>query len=157
MVKPFTQRELEALVPRMKATLVAAETEAERIDLLGEINSINAELAELKRMHGAEVQDKDTGEKWAVKRGRTAVRSYNTPKLLARAANDLNVPLATAIGYLRDADVLRLTWQYTNLKKFVAENDMTISVAQHEVADGDDEDMGEYWKDNTPRYVKADE
>ena len=54
--KPYTQRETQLVVGRLRATLLAAEGEGGALDVIGDIKSIETQLADIRKGAAAEFQ-----------------------------------------------------------------------------------------------------
>ena len=73
---------------------------------------------------------------------RKATRTYNDSALLHSFwVDDLNSTLHS----LMEHDVVRLSWQWSKLQAEANRRDVSLRIAKHEVADGDDEHVGELW------------
>lgn len=144
--------------PAYCKTLILRAEGDELIDILAEINSVERQLGELRRSHQAELVDKEAGEEWEVKTSRSCARSYNNPGLILKAAEALNVTPLRAMALLSMGDpkeaVLKLTWGWRNLQRFASENDVTLTIAPHEIEEGEDADVGEVWTTSSVRYQK---
>jgi hypothetical protein len=146
-------KKLQAFPSYAKTLILRAEGD-ELIDILAEINSVEQQLGKLRRSHQAELVNNEGGDEWEVKTSRSATRSYNNPRLILKAAEALKAKPLKAMAMLVAADVLKLNWQWKKLQQFVAENDITIQIAQHEISEGDEADVGEVWTTSSVRYAK---
>lgn len=117
-------------------------------DVTGTVNYLVGMLNDLKRRLLAEAAPAE-GEHYRIVETRAAKRSYNTNGLLAAFTRPGESPNDT-LKALLDADVVRLAWRWTDLQNLANDLDVTLSVAKHEIADGDPEALvGEVWTTNT--------
>lgn len=150
----------------VRAYLTEVTTDAELVDALGEINSFERWVADLRRTRASEVQAGATGTRWAFKQGRQAKRSYNTGRLMSRLWAALEDYMNTqghllfqdVLRILVDEKVIRITWSWTNLQKLADKLNLSLMVAKHEIMDGDPElDVGEVWGWGSPSYEPVEE
>lgn len=125
------------------------------VDALAEVYAAERGANAERRLGQAEIQNKDTGTTHVVKVGRTATRSFNTPRLITRFADVQGVSPLAALTYLVQLDVVRINWQWTKLKDLMSELEMAVTVQPSEIVHGDDADVGEVWKDTAPQYNKV--
>ena len=145
---------LEQIVPDVKATFLSVATDEERVDLLGDIRSVEQGLAALRKSGASEIEAGTTGTRWEFRQGRAAKRSYNTPQLLHKIADAMGVSTWEAFVTLFRGDVLRISWQWSKLNRVLDEYRVTTVTARHEIEEGDEADIGEYWKDGYPSYER---
>lgn len=147
-----------ALIEGMRKTLTALKlcpvSEDELVDVAGEVKALVAALTEYRKGLEAEMPAKATGKGYRATESRTAKRSYNTNGILAafsraKTPRGASVPFWNHSGYLGgllEADAVRLTWRWTELKAMAERYDVTLTVAHHEIEDGDpDALIGEVW------------
>lgn len=142
--------------PRTARELILSCEGDEYIDALAEINDAEKGLGSLRRRSSKEASNGDHGTSWAIKVGRKCVRSYNNMSLIVKFADAMNVTVMQAMGQLIASKALRLSWQWTALKKEANEYNVTLAVAHHEILDGDEADVGEVWVDDYPKYERLD-
>lgn len=142
-------------VPKTAHDIVlAAEGEEEIVDALGTIRSIEVGLADVRKMGASEIEPGAAGHRFRFEQSQSAKRSYNTQGLLAKfmAASDRD--LISTLRMLMEEDVVRVSWQYTNLKKAARKWGVSLTTAHDEIQDGDpNADIGEVWKHGYPKYV----
>jgi len=150
--QPYTQTEVGEIVPRIKETVLRAQGEEELVDTLGDIRSIEVGLSNLRRSTAMELDDYIEGDRWRMKRPRKAMRSFNTSRLLARFSKALDLTVAATVSRLLADGVISLNWNWSMLKNYAEMHDVSLTIAQHEVEDGDVEDVGVYYKSGYPTY-----
>lgn len=115
--------------------------ESEVADVIADLETAERTLAACRRSLLAELPGPVSGRRYRIVEDRQAKRSYNTSGLLAAFGGFDSLPRLVA------DDVVRLQWQWTKLRREAERDDVTLSVAQHEIADGDpDALVGEVWK-----------
>jgi len=154
--KGLTANGIAKIVPSLKQTLLNAHGEGEALDVLGDIKSIESQLATIRKGAAVEFEDGMAGKRWRFEQGRRSIRSYNTPRLVKAFADALGEPLWQTFVWLYRKDVIRLSWQQTNLERAAAETGIPLTEAQHEITDGDDADVGVNWKSAYPSYKRVD-
>jgi len=144
---------LQAIPGHAKDIILRAEGD-DLIDVLAEVNSVERMLGQIRRGHQTELVDEDEGSEWAVKTSRSAQRTYNTPSLVVKASEVLNVSPLRAIAELKERGILSINWKWTQLKDFLIEHDLEYVTVSHEIEDEDNADIGEVWTTSSVRYVK---
>lgn len=110
-------------------------------DTVGDLRAAERVLADVRRMLMSELTGPVVGERAEVTESRSAKRSYNTSGLLSAFGG------FDALPRLVSQDVVRVSWQWSNLRRVAAAEDVTLSVASHEIEDGDTEALiGEVWE-----------
>lgn len=80
-------------------------------------------------------------------------RSYNIQGLLVkRMAADPEITIADVLREWLDEGVFPKTLRWTQLVKWAHAHDVSLTIARHEIKDGDVDDVGEYWK---PKPLKV--
>ena len=153
--KPYTQRETQLIPGRIKATLMAAEGEGGALDVVGDIKSIETQLADIRKGAAVEFESGLSGERWRIYVPAPNARSYNTPRLVKKFADALEVTFWDAFVWLFNRDVVRLEWQFKKLLSAANEADVTLATAHHEITDGDDADIGVFKKKGYPSYERV--
>lgn len=150
---------LEQYPAQVREALLGADGIGEVIDILGTVHSNRQQVWTHFKGAVVELEPGEAGDRFRYEAGRQADRSYNTPSLLAKIATALgDRPLIDVLQFLVNSDVLRLTWRWTSLKRLAEELDLTLSIAKHEITDGDvDADIGERWKTASASFVPVDE
>ncbi len=146
---------LEAIATEATRASTLARNDQDLAELAGTLNSATKRLSEGKQAAQSELGDLPiVGSTWTYNPGgRKAQRSFNTDGLLIKFADALDAPLLNTLMMLVDQDVLRITWQWSKLKAAAQTHDITLTVAQHEIANGDpDADVGETWGPGYPSY-----
>ena len=120
------------------------------LDVIGDTEVVIRLLRDFVGMLKSELPDKAATPRYREAGGRSAARSYNTEKILARlmGASDMDpgANLFDAIRLALDRDALRLTWRWTELKGLYETLDLPMTIVRHEIEDGDlDADVGEVW------------
>jgi hypothetical protein len=123
-------------------------------DLIANIDQAIGVLREVRSLLLAEVTGNVDGTDWRIVERRSARRSYNTGRLLgefaAKMADDPEpnpeAVLARTIRHLSRVGALKLVWQWTALRREAERQDVTLTIASHEIEDGDpDALVGEVW------------
>lgn len=153
--KPYTQRETQLIPGRIKATLMAAKGEGEALDVVGDIKSIESQLADIRKGAAVEFESGMAGSRWRIHVPAPNARSYNTPRLVKKFADALEVTFWEAFVWLFKRDVVRLEWQFKKLLSAASEADVTLASAHHEITDGDDADIGVFKKKGYPSYERV--
>ncbi len=116
------------------------------LDVIGDTEVVIRMLRDFVGMLKSELPDKAATPRYREAGGRSAARSYNTDRILAKVASDVGGTIAEVLRYLRDKDALRLTWRWTELKGVYETLDLPMTIVRHEIEDGDpDADVGEVW------------
>jgi hypothetical protein len=121
---------------------------ADLADTVGELDRIIGRLRDYRTLLMSEIVSGDAGVAYRAVKIRSADRSYNTDKILVDIMRRLSASadLSHAVGYLRDADAVRLTWRWTELQQAARDLDLTLNVAKHQIEDGDPSaHVGEVW------------
>lgn len=137
-------------------------TEAQLPDIVGRLKVLERFLASTRKNLEAEVgPGTPAGDNYQTSTARKCHRSYNTNGLLTAIRNGMDteavdpVMLSEAIVHAMNADALRIQWQWTNLQKLVDELDVTLTIAKHEISDGDPQALiGEVWESRTSVVAK---
>lgn len=118
-------------------------SEGEAVDLAGDLAYIIQQLSAYKRSLLDEVRLAE-GERFRTVQSRKASRSYNTAAILSAFDHDLHA--------LLDADAVRLSWRWTELKRYAYQAGVTLSIAPREIEDTGEVDgptlVGETWTDD---------
>ncbi len=155
--KAYSERELAEVVPRVKETILESAGDETLVDVLGDVRTVERGLASLRQEMSAELDDFVYGERWQMVRNRQAKRSYNTPQIVNKFANAMKVSMFEAIIYLMKEGALKFSWQWLSLQRAAANQDVTLVTANHEIEEGDEEDMGVVWSWTTPRYERIED
>lgn len=134
-----TLEDLERAASQLTIPPVGSEA-----DWLGRVNKILRDIGGTRKLVLDELDGPVAGEDYRVVEGRKADRSYNTAALVAAFEAK-----HWTLRDLMNADAVRLSWRWTELKRAASDADVTLRIAAHEVTDfGDlDEEMiGEVWK-----------
>lgn len=122
-------------------------------DMIGLVNEIRAKAQDLVGMLKVE-SDVGKGHMYELKRDGAYTRSYNMNGLIKRRMDaEPGVSPADVLAEMWDEGVLSPLLRWTQLNQWATSHNVTITVAQHEIADGDEEaEVGEYWK---PKPLKV--
>jgi len=153
----YTTAGLRRIVPGVKATVMNADSDGATVDVLGEIREVEKGLANLRLKTAVEISAGTKGDDWVMNQGRECTRSYNNDALFAtfmKAYGDGrdDATLVATILDLVDAGALSFKWNWTKLNELAERLDVSLQIAKHEIADGDEEHVGELWKDGYPSY-----
>ena len=132
----------------------ALNSEDRLVDLVGIVHSNQSAIRGMKRGWMAEIEDGDRGHNYEIQIPAPRDRSYNTSALLEKlmAAGEMTLP--QLLQYLVMSDVIRINWQWTNLKRELRVAGIGVRIAGHEIADGDpDWDIGEIDGKGSPKFV----
>jgi len=144
-----------ALYPQA-VKLAITHSEDRLVDVIGQVHSNQARIREMKKHAISEIGDGEQGKRWKAEVGGSYKRSYNTSSLLAKLQEG-TTGLAATLQFLLQAGVIKITWNWTPLKKLIRERN-DIKIIKREVADGDPEyDIGEYWDPSNPTYKPIEE
>jgi len=155
VAKPYTPREIQLVAGRLKATLLAADGEGEALDVIGDIKSIETQLAGIRKGAAVEFESGMHGERWQIYVPEPNDRSYNTPRLVQKFAQASGESLFDTILLLLREDVIRLSWQWKNLERFTRRLGLSLTIASCEIVDGDDADVGVFPKKGYPSYKRV--
>lgn len=110
-------------------------------DVIADLQSAERTLADVRRMLMSEVTGPLSGREYRLVESRTAKRSYNTSGLLSQFGGFEALPRLVA------RDVIRISWQWSKLRRELEQADLPLTLAQHEITDGDPEALvGEVWE-----------
>lgn len=138
---------------QVKQAIMLAQGDGEMVDVLGTVNSVERHVGDQRRRAAAELEPGIEGDFWEFGQGRIAKRSYNTTSLLNKFIRARDESLLGVIIWLIDNDILRVSWQWKKLQAAVNRYDISLSIAKHEIQDGDvKHDIGEVWGWGSPKY-----
>jgi hypothetical protein len=152
----YTISTLRGVVAGAKALIMDAPDEGVTIDVLGEVKAVERGLASLRGGAQAEFEDGQTGGVWRIEKGRRSINSYNTPKLIRSFAEAMGISSWDAFVQLWRSDVVRISWQQSNLERAAAKHRVTLTTAPHEITEGEDAHVGTYWVDGYASYKRVD-
>lgn len=138
-----------------KGALTLAQGTERFVDVLGQLNKSAGQVSSIRRRFQAEVEDGEHGELYLLKRGRQAKRTYNLSGILLKFQEKWqHVTVLVTLMRLIEEDVIRISFQWTNLRKLAADYDVPLSIVNNrKVESGDpDYDVGEEWFDSSPSY-----
>ena len=140
----------EALVTRLQEAVSDLSEwpipEDDSVDTVGLLRAAEVKLSELRRRLVAEMDGTETGEHYRAVETRSAKRSYNTDGLLAAFVEAAGFDAWTAFTRLLNSGVINVEWRWKVLQAAADLYDVTLSVAKHEIEDGDpDALVGEVW------------
>lgn len=150
--RPYTEDDILEIAPRMKETLLRTKDEGEAIDLLGDVRDVEKHLASLRHTAQAEFQSGQSGGRWMMTIPEPREKSYNTPRLINKFAKAWGATIFDTLIQLIKDDVVRLEWGYKKLLAHAERYDITLAMAQHEIVEGDDADIGTYPGKGYPTY-----
>ena len=129
--------------------------EDDLLDVIGDTQAVIRTLQEMVGLLKSELPDKVASPRYREAGGRSATRSYNTDRILAKVAGGMDaqapadtpgVSVPAVLGFLKFSDALRLTFRWTELKGVFEALDIPMTITSHEIVDGDlDADVGEVW------------
>ncbi len=121
--------------------------DSDLLDVIGDTEVVIRLLKETVAMLKSELPHKAATPRYREAGGRSAKRSYNTDRILGRLVGRLaDADLGDALRYAMERDALRLTWRWTELKNLYEHLGLSMTIASHEIEDGDTEaDIGEVW------------
>ena len=134
--------------------LPTPENPGDVADLLGELRFIERLINDWIKGLIAETDDaKGTGYQIATKR--SCKRTFNLPRILADVAAANNFTIADALSVLKRRDAIRMTGQWTNIKRAFEAFDIDLLIGKRDVTDGDLDapHVGEDWGES--RNVEA--
>ncbi|MEN8233751.1 MAG: hypothetical protein ABFR89_02370 [Actinomycetota bacterium] len=157
MPKPLTLRTLQEIPARAKVMLREAEGEDGVVDLLGEFRAVERGLASLRQTAASELESQTHGRRWKIVVPAPNKRSFNTPRLVAKFSRATGESLFDTIMLLLREKALSISWTWTNLERVADKYDVSLTIARHEITDGDDADVGVVKGRGTPSYEPVDE
>lgn len=113
-------------------------------DLVADLQAAERELASFRRSLIDEAPGPVEGELWKLVETRKADRYYNESALLRDLTPEGGYVPETLMRLVAKG-VVKLSWQWRKLQKEADEQNMTLAIAKHEVADGDEAHVGEVW------------
>ncbi len=121
--------------------------DSDLLDVIGDTEVVIRMLRDFVGMLKSELPDKAATPRYREAGGRSAARSYNTDRILAKvAAVRPGGEMMSVLRHLMARDALRLTWRWTELKGVYESLDLPMTIVRHEIEDGDpDADVGEVW------------
>jgi len=130
---------------RLEAAAAALESLPEddgAADYVGRLDKVIRTLQGHRKTIMDELPGPVSGNSYRIVEERFSERSYNTTRIV----HDFNQAGLT-LGDLIDADIARISWQWTNLRNAAIKEDIGLRIAGHEL-DGPDEveHVGENWK-----------
>ncbi len=150
--------ELERYPAFVKDALFAAHGDEQLADLLGVIDANTRQVNVHRKIAFSEIPEVVTGSRYTMrpKPGKYD-RTYNFSTLLSKLMDGTGYKLLDLLIYLRERDVLRFSWQWTNLTKMAREYDVDLLTSSRPIEDGDPADVGQKWKDGTPGFTRIEE
>lgn len=123
-------------------------------DLIGQVNEIRALAQSTVGMLKSEATA-GTGEMYRLVEDGSYKRSYNLQGIvLKRLEGDHDLTINDVLAEMHQAGVFGPV-RWTQLQKWASRHDVTLTVANHEIADGDTEaDVGQVWNPS-PLKVEA--
>lgn len=151
---------LSTLRSDIKAAIANAPDDPALVDVLGLVRHAEIQLADLRKTAASELPEGTIeGKAYVYQQSRVAKRSFNLSRLFVKiwdALENGDIPITLngidVIAYLVKHKVIKLSWSWTNLKKLAEQLDLPLTVAQHEITEGDEADVGEVWGWGTPSY-----
>lgn len=124
------------------AALDSLPEEPDTADYIGRLDKVIRTLQGHRRLIMDELSGPVSGTDYRIVERRECARSYNDTALLRSFDRE-----EIGIPELVEADVLRLSWQWSKLRSLANLADIGLRIAGHEVTDGDEADhVGEVWK-----------
>ena len=148
-----TLDQLDEYPKLVKKAIMSAKNDEEMVDILGAVMSVRRRVDAERRSAASEVtptaaEHVFAGERHTVEVSQTTKRSFSTPALMK---------LMQAKGFtlldLLDANVLTVSWRWTELKNFAERRSIKLTIAKKEIpelGDADGPQVGEYKEDRTP-------
>lgn len=145
---------LSTLRSDIKTAIANAPDDPALVDVLGLIRHAEIQLADLRKTSASELpQGTIEGKAYVYQQSRQAKRSYNTSRLLALFTRVVGPNPMHALLWLIERGVVKMSWSWKNLQAVADELDLELTVAKHEITDGDlTADVGEVWGWGTPSY-----
>ena len=126
----------------LRGVIELDSSDANLTDLAGLMRKQAADAGAMKRslMSEIPVGVPIDGKRYAVYQPSKTTRTYSTEKILSDLLqNKPDYQLSEIIGDLMKAEVVKLTWSWTNLRKLFKIADISLIVAGHEVSPFDDD------------------
>lgn len=126
-------------------------------DAIGQINELRALAQDIVTGLKAEAPEGQVGQMYQLKRDGAYQRSYNIQGLMAKRLVSSPENEAIGIGDIIlewfDEGVLSKALRWTQLNQWANKHNVTLTVAKHEITDGDvDAEVGEVW---VPKPLKV--
>lgn len=124
------------------------------VDVAGELRAAARTITDLARSLESEMPDATiAGDTWQTKVARSARRTYNESAIIATLSDAYGTdgPGDALMWALRDG-AAKLSWSWSGLRKTFDRFDRPLTIAAHEIGDGDIDDdgtvphVGEVWE-----------
>ncbi len=131
-------------------------SDAEAIDVIGEVRHAEQRLAEYRRGLMSETPPGD-GERYALVEANSSVPSFNEHAIFSSVMDRFAMDdIGDVIRFLYEQRVIELKWTRTKLESWMRLHDISIHIAQHEVGPGDAEHIGLVWKQSLRLTERSD-
>jgi hypothetical protein len=148
---------LEGVPSKAKELTLKADSDEQLVDITGTIKGVEKALSGVRAGVAAELVSGTEGQRYRMTQGNRSQFSYNTPLLLKTISEALGLTLTMTLGYLLNRNIITIEWRFKALTSFLDEKDISISVARHDVTDGDPEHMGRWLKPDYPSYTPVEQ
>lgn len=129
---------------RVEAAVSGLESlpdDSETADYVARLDKVIRSLQGHRKVIMDELTGPVTGKGFRIVEERFSERSYNT-RLLRRDFEDAG----WSIDDLIEADVIRVSWQWTKMRNLALNADIGLRIAGHEIAEDEAQHVGETWK-----------
>ena len=149
----FYIRKMEEARAYFREGIQFAESDEDLVDMLGAGNRLEQSMKELRRTAAVELEGGMTGENFRFVQGKESVKTYNSHALLPAFAEATGMSVLETMLYLLQEGAVVLEWKFQKLEALAFKHDVTLTIASHDIEDGDPEHLiGKRWKDGSPTY-----
>ena len=120
-------------------------TESDMVDIIGTLDAAIRRLRDMRNGLMTETPAGVAGAAWRTVEARSAKRSYSDTAILSTLM-DRHGGMIDALHAALASGALRLSWQWSGLRKLFAADDLPLVVVPHEIGDGDEPHVGEMWE-----------
>ena len=136
MMATTVQALLDNIEHSVRELARTAQTEGpETADIIGRVRAIETKLAEYRRSLVSELPEPTVGAAYKVTPRIVIDRSYSLSSILGTAASVSNGDPFQALMYLIRNDAVRVSPQWSALRKFFVAHDLELRVVGHEIVD----------------------
>ena len=133
---------------RLEAAAAGLESlpdDSETADYIGRLDKIIRTLQGHRKTIMDELPGPVSGREYRIVEERYSERSYNTRALREAFEHDSQYE-SVSLDDLIEADVVRLSWQWTKMRNLAIKKDIGLRIAGHEITDEEADHVGEVWK-----------
>jgi hypothetical protein len=121
-------------------------------DVTGIMHSNAAQIRDMKRLAQSELEDGESGKRWAVVIDPKNDYTFNTPALFQAFLSEWEGSFTDLLLHLIASDVVRLEWQLTKTKNMATAMGVDITISGKPVDDTSDAEIGKVKGKGYPSY-----